>query len=170
MKWSNFIFYITTTVVFLNGCATGQPRGWVDAAAWGANYTEDYIYDYWIKTVDGKDTGVGGVQVHEFSKGGKGGRICCSPMPGVGQTIKIVWHVGGRREPESQWKTYSRDVVVAGATSSAPNTMNFVIIRFFPGYDVEAEFVSESTKFDGKASPRVDQLFYGRRVMRIKGE
>ncbi|MFC4485846.1 hypothetical protein ACFO6P_28010, partial [Cupriavidus campinensis] len=73
----------------LGGCAAVQSDRSVLAAARSANYTEDYIYDYWIQTVSGKDTGVGGIQVKEFSRGGTSGSICCSRMPGVGQTIKV---------------------------------------------------------------------------------
>ncbi|MEX3926989.1 DUF3304 domain-containing protein [Paraburkholderia sp. BR10936] len=161
-----FIVLLST----MTGCAVVQPSGYVDASAWGANYTEDYIHEFWIQTASGKDTGVGGVQLAEFSRGGKSGSICCSLMPGVGQSIKVVWRVGGRQETRSEWKTYSKDVAVAGATSSAPDAMNFLIVRFFPGHNIEAEFVSESAEYDGKPSPRVDQLFYGRRVMRQMGE
>ena len=50
----------------LGGCASGQPRGWLEAAAWAANYTEDFIYDFSILTADGKRTGVSGTQVSEF--------------------------------------------------------------------------------------------------------
>jgi len=150
----------------LAGCTVGQRSGNIDATAWSTNYTEDYIYDFRILTADGKATGLSGFQVKEFSKGGTGKRMCCALIPGVGQTIKVVWRIGGRQEDESQWKTYSRDVVVIGATSNDPHTRNFLIVRFFPNRDVEAEFVFESTELDGKASPRVDQLFYGRRVMR----
>ncbi|MCP3726039.1 DUF3304 domain-containing protein [Paraburkholderia sp. CNPSo 3272] len=86
----------------LTGCAVGQPSGYVDASAWGANYTEDYIHDFWIQTASGKDTGMGGIQVSEFSRGGKGGRECCALIPGVGQTIRVVWRVGGRQETRSE--------------------------------------------------------------------
>jgi hypothetical protein len=161
---------VAVWLVMLGGCAIGQPRGWVEAAAWAANYTEDFIYDFSVLTVDEKRTGVTGALVQEFSRGGTTGRECCGLMPGVGQTVKVVWRVGGRRDEESQWRTYSRDVVVTGATSKAADVRNFVVVRFFPDHDVEVEFIFESTKLDGKASPRVDQLFYGRRVMRKKGE
>jgi hypothetical protein len=172
-RMTRFIKTIAVAVwlVLLGGCAIGQPRGWVEAAAWAANYTEDFIYDFSILTADGKRTGVSGTQVSEFSRRGtSGGHICCSLMPGVGQTVKVVWRVGGRRDEEAQWRTYSRDVAVTGATSKAADVRNFVVVRFFPDHDVEVEFIFESTKLDGKASPRVDQLFYGRRVMRKKGE
>jgi len=155
---------------FLIGCAPVQPDRYVDTSAWGANYTEDYIYEYWIQTASGKSTGVGGVQLSEFSRGGTGGSICCSLMPGVGSTVKVGWRTGGRQEDRSQWKAYSREVVVSGSTSNEPHTRNLLIVRFFSGNQVEAEFAFESTRPDGKPNPRVDQLFYGRRTMRQMGE
>jgi hypothetical protein len=153
----------------LAACATGQPSGYVDASAWSANYTEDYIEDFSIKTANGKDTGLAGVQVQEFSRGGKGGRECCSLIPGVGQTINVVWRVGGRQDDESQWKTYSRDVVVTGEVSKDPNRHSYLIVRFFPDHQVEAEFVPGDDP-RGARNPRVDRLFLGQRVMRHMGE
>ncbi|SDB98947.1 Protein of unknown function [Cupriavidus sp. YR651] len=152
----------------MGGCATGQPRGWVDVSAWGANYTEDYIYEYWIKTIEDKRTGVGGVHVNEFSRGGTSGTICCALMPGVGQTIKVVWRIGGYREDESQWKTYSRDVVVKGTMPVRTKRHSYLVVRFFSDHEVEAELVP-SADIDPK-NPRVDKLFSGQRVMRQKGE
>jgi len=159
-----------TLAAMFAGCAVGQPRGYVDATAWSANYTEEYIHEFHILTASGTDTGLEGIQVKEFSKGGAGGHECCSLIPGVGQTIKVVWKIGAYNDKEPQWKTYSKDVKVTGLTSNDPEWFNFVIVRFFPNHEVEAEFVSESSKFDGEPSPRVDQVFYGRRVMRQKGE
>jgi hypothetical protein len=152
----------------LGGCAVGQPSGYVDASAWSANYTEDYIYDFWIQTADGKATGLAGVQVQEFSRGGKGKRECCSLVPGVGQTIKVVWRIGGRQDDESQWKTHSRDIVVTGAVSKNPKRHSYLIVRFFPRHEVEAEFIPGDDP-RGARNPRVDQLFLGQRVMRHIG-
>jgi hypothetical protein len=166
MKWMMRICLVMILGV-LGGCAIGQPSGYVDASAWSANYTEDYIQDFWIQTADGKDTGVGGVQVSEFSRGGKGGRECCSLIPGVGQTIKVVWRVGGHQDDESLWKTYSRDVVIKGAMPQSQRH-SYLVVRFFHDREVEAElFPSES--LDPK-NPRLDKLFSGRRVMRHLGE
>jgi Protein of unknown function (DUF3304) len=155
--------------MMLGGCAIGQPSGYVDASAWSANYTEDYIYDFSIQTVSGNDTGLEGIQVKEFSKGGTGSSECCSLIPGVGRAIKVVWRVGGRQDDESQWKTYSRDVVVTGAVSRDPNRHSYLIVRFFPRHEVEAEFVPGDDP-RGARNPRVDQLFLGQRVMRYLGE
>ncbi|MEX3669759.1 hypothetical protein AB3X82_16350, partial [Paraburkholderia phenoliruptrix] len=69
--------FIAITLSMLAACATGQRMHYVDASAWSANYTEDYIQDFWIQTADGKDTGLSGVQVKEFSAGGTGGSECC---------------------------------------------------------------------------------------------
>jgi hypothetical protein len=154
----------------LGGCAVGHPSGYVDASSWSANYTEDYIYDFSIQTVSGKRTGIGGAQVSEFSRGGHGGIECCSRIPGVGQTIKVVWRIGGHQDDESQWKTYSRDVVVKGTMPRKKDAYNILMVRFFPDHQVEAELIPDRGEAGGSASPRVDQLFYGRRVMRHIGE
>ncbi len=172
-KWrrmTGFIKAIAVAVllVMLGGCAIGQPRGWVEASAWAANYTEDFIYDFWIYAEDGRDTGVGSVLLNEFSKGGTTGRICCSFMPGVGQTVKVVWRVGGRREERAQWRTYSRDVVVSGTMPKETKTHSYALVRFFPCHEVEVELVP-SVDLDPR-NPRVDKLFSGQRVMRQKGE
>ncbi|GAA0837832.1 DUF3304 domain-containing protein [Cupriavidus pauculus] len=160
---------VAVWLVLLGGCASGQPRGWVEAAGWAANYTEDFIYDFSILTADGKRTGVSGTQVSEFSRRGtSGGHICCGLMPGVGQTVKVVWRVGGRREDESQWRTYSRDVLVSGTMPKETKTHNYVLVRFFPRHEVEVELVP-SVDLDPR-NPRVDKLFSGQRVMRKKGE
>ncbi|MCP3726038.1 hypothetical protein M3I53_23400 [Paraburkholderia sp. CNPSo 3272] len=168
MRWMVGAFLVM--IFGAGGCALGQSGGYVDASAWSANYTEDYIPEFHLETTSGKNLLLNGIQVKEFSRGGTGSSECCSPIPGVGKTIRVVWRIGGRQETRSEWKTYSKDVAIAGATSSAPDAMNFLIVRFFPGHNIEAEFVSESAEPDGKPSPRVDQLFYGRRVMRQMGE
>ena len=160
--------FVAMMLSMLAACATGQRMDYVDASAWSANYTEDYIQDFWIQTADGKTTGVGGVSVSEFSRGGTSGRICCSLMPGVGQTIKVVWRVGGHQEDESTWKTYSRDVEVKGAMPTQPQSHSYLIVRFFPDHEVEAElFPSADLRPE---NPRVDKLFSGQRVMRHIGE
>ncbi|MEX3754237.1 hypothetical protein AB3X84_30235, partial [Paraburkholderia phenoliruptrix] len=52
--------FVAMMLSMLAACATGQRMDYVDASAWSANYTEDYIQDFWIQTADGKTTGVGG--------------------------------------------------------------------------------------------------------------
>ena len=159
---------VAVLLVMLGGCAIGQARGWVEASAWAANYTEDLIYDFSVLTVDGKRTGVTGALVQEFSRGGTTGRECCGLMPGVGQTVKVVWRVGGRREDESQWRRYSRDVVVSGTMPKETKTHSYVLMRFFPRHEVEVELVPSVDLHP--RNPRVDKLFSGQRVMRQKGE
>ncbi|MGO4765877.1 DUF3304 domain-containing protein [Cupriavidus sp. 2KB_3] len=155
----------------LGGCAAVQSDRSVLAAARSANYTEDYIYDYWIQTALGKNTGVGGSNVSEFSRGGTSGQRCCARMPGVGQTIRVVWEVGGRQDDRSKWKTYTRDVDVKGGMPK-PNykLQSYLIVRFFPDHEVETELLAG----DGDLGPenlRIDRLFFGRpRVMRKKEE
>ncbi|MCA3236499.1 MAG: hypothetical protein INH06_29995 [Cupriavidus sp.] len=157
-------------VVMLGGCAAGKTSGWVEASAWGANYTEDFIFDFWIRTIDGNRTGVGSTQLAEFSRGGTTGRICCGLMPGVGETVRVVWRVGGRQELESEWKTFSREVVVAGEVSESTSRHSYLIVRFFPDREVEAEFIPGDHP-QGARNPRVDKLFFaGPRVMRQKGD
>ena len=161
---------VAILLAMLGGCAIGQPSGWVEASAWGANYTEDFIYDFWIYAEDGRDTGVGSVLLNEFSKGGTTGNICCGLMPGVGQTVKVVWRVGGRREEEALWRTYRRDVVVMGAMPKKKDAYNILLVRFFSEHEVEAELIPDRGEAGGLPSPRVDKLFSGQRVMRKKGE
>lgn len=155
----NAIAMLALTVM-LAGCATGQPRGWVDASAWSANYTEDYIPEFHLETPSGKNLLLSGIQVKEFTKGGTGGRECCSPIPGVGQTIRVVWQVGGRQEPESQWRTMPKST----------EEHSVVLVRFFQDHEIEAELLPGDGDF-GPTNPRIDKLFFaGPRIMRRKGE
>ncbi|SDB98910.1 Protein of unknown function [Cupriavidus sp. YR651] len=157
-------------VLVLGGCVTGQQRGWVTASVRGANYTEDYIYDVSIQTTDGKRVGLGIARVNEFSRGGTSGSECCAFIPAVGQTIKVVWQVGGRQQDKSQWRTYSRDVVVTGAMPKKKDAYNILIVRFFQEHQLEAELIPDRGEAGGTASPRVDKLYSGQRAMRQKGE
>jgi hypothetical protein len=169
MRWIARVLLVMVVGV-LSGCAVGQPGGYVDASAWSANYTEDYIQDFWIQSADGKKTGLGGIQVKEFSKGGTGKRQCCSLLPGVGQTIKVVWRVGGRQDDESKWKTYSRDAVVIGKMPRNTKDHSVLMVRFFPNHEVEAEILPGDGDF-GPSNSRMDKLFFvGPRVMRRIGE
>jgi hypothetical protein len=152
----------------LSACVIGAPRGYVNAEAWGANYTEDYIREFAIETADGQETQLEGVQVKPFSKGGTGGVECCSPIPGVGQMIRIVWRIGEYNEPLELWETYSKAVRVTGIISKGADTQSALIVRFFPGHEIEAEFVPMDR--GARANSRDDQLFYGRPVMRQMGE
>ncbi|QYD68275.1 hypothetical protein KZJ38_18755 [Paraburkholderia edwinii] len=134
------------------------------------NYSEDYVPDFSILTPTGKHTGMGGDQVQEFSKGGLSKQECCAPIPGPGQTLLVEWRVGRHHEPEANWKTFRKAIVVRGEALSGPNAWNLLIVRFFPEQQVEAEFVWEAPGPHGEPSPRLDQLFYGRRVMRQMGD
>jgi hypothetical protein len=81
----------------LYGCAIGNPvRGYVEATAWSANYSEEYIPDFQLQTADGVPLYLGGIQVKKFSNGGVGGSECCTPIPGVGSTIRVVWTAGDK--------------------------------------------------------------------------
>jgi len=169
MRWVKRIFFVMLLGV-LAGCAAGQRDAYVDTSAWSTNYTEDYIYDFQILTADGKATGLSGIQVKEFSRGGTGSSICCALIPGVGQTITVVWRIGGRQDDESQWKTYSREVVVKGTMPKNTQEHSVLLVRFFSGHQIEAELVPGDGDF-GPSNPRIDKLFsVGPRVMRQMGE
>ena len=156
-------------VVIVGGCAMGKSRGWVVAGVTGANYTEDNIVDVSIQDTDGRRLGIGIAHVNEFSRGGTSGDECCARIPGVGQTIQVAWQVVGR-ERGAQRKDFSRDVVVAGEVSKRASRHSYLIVRFFPDREVEAEFVPGDDPRGGR-HPRVDKLFFaGPRVMRQKGE
>jgi hypothetical protein len=157
-----------TMVAGLVGCSIGKPMGYVNAEAWSANYTEDYIPRFTVETLDGRETKLEGVQIKPFSKGGTGGVECCTFVPSVGQTVRIVWLVGRYDEPAELWTTHTRSVRLTGALSKTANTQSALIVRFFPGNEVEAEFVPMD-KSAGN-NPRDDQLYYGRQVMRHIGE
>jgi hypothetical protein len=161
---------VCATLIALGGCATTGPRNSVLTSAYSVNYTEDYIPSFFIETVDGKSTGAEGIQVKPFSEGGIGGSECCSYVPDVGQTIRVVWHVGGHNDPRSTWRTFSKEVRTTGRTSSDPDTFTFLIVRFFPDHQIEAEYVAQPTKFGSPLETRTDLVFTGQRVMRHIGE
>ncbi|MFP3563278.1 DUF3304 domain-containing protein [Paraburkholderia sp. SIMBA_030] len=161
---------LVSIALLVSACATAQPRGYVDATALSTNYTEDYIHEFHIQTASGQDTGLEGIQVSEFSKGGKGKRECCSLIPGVGQTIRLVWTVANTVD-EAQRKSYSRDVVVMG-TMPKPGfkLQSYLVVRFFPNREVEAELLPGDGDL-GPENPRMDRLFFvGPRIMRHIGE
>ncbi|QYD68270.1 hypothetical protein KZJ38_18720 [Paraburkholderia edwinii] len=157
-------------VGLLSGCASVRSHGYVDARVSAVNYSEDYVPDFSVLTASGDPTGMGGVQVQEFSKGGLSKNECCAPIPGAGQTMIIEWRVGGRHEAEANWKTFRKAVVVRGETSSDPKAVNRLVVRFFPEHEVEAELMWSLIGLGGRPSSRLDQLIYGRRVMRQMGD
>jgi hypothetical protein len=155
----------------LCGCATGAPRGYVpDIDIHAANYTEDYIHNFHLETMAGTDLFAGGSKIKQFSKGGTGGVECCAAIPGVGQDIKVVWQTGGYNDPESTWATHTSIAKIKGATSDDPDTDTYLILRFFPNEQVEAEYIAQSVKFGSPRNSRADLLFTGQRVMRHIGE
>jgi hypothetical protein len=154
----------------LCGCASTRPSRNVMASVYGVNYSEDYVPDFSILTESGEQTGMGGSRVQEFSEGGLSGEVCCAPIPKPGRTTTVSWRVGGHKEPEANWKHFRKTVVVRGEASNDRDKVNSLVVRFFPGHEVEAELICESTGPDARPSPRRDQLFYGRRVMRQIGD
>ncbi|RDK03244.1 hypothetical protein DLM46_09890 [Paraburkholderia lacunae] len=160
---------LVSIALMVSACAASSlGQGIADASVMGANYTNDYI-NFTLMSPSGKNLGMGG-DAKPFSDGGAGGTACCALLPGVGQTVRVEFRVGGFNDAADQYKTYIRDVVVKGVTSNDPDSMNYLIVRFFPDHNVEAEFITESLKSGAPVSPRVDELFYGRRVMRHLGE
>jgi hypothetical protein len=157
-----------TLIVALGGCAVSSiEKGKTDAAVRGVNYTNDYV-DFTLMSTSGINLGTGG-SVEPFPKGGAGGSVCCAMVPGVGQTVRIEFRIGGFGDAAGQYKTYSRDVVVTGTMPSPKDELqSYLIVRFFPAHEVEAELIP-STEFEPK-NPRVDKLFSGKRIMRQIGE
>ncbi|APR34948.1 hypothetical protein BTO02_05380 [Paraburkholderia sp. SOS3] len=158
------------TIGLLYGCASTKSQEYVRASVYGLNYSEDYVWDFSILTESGEQTGMGGSRVQEFSKGGLSGLECCASIPRAGRTVIVEWEAGDRKEADVNWKSFRKKVVVRGEDSSDPDKLNSLVIRFFPGHEVEAELICESTGSDARPSPRRDQLFYGSSVMRQMGE
>ncbi|MBB5409212.1 hypothetical protein HDG34_003153 [Paraburkholderia sp. HC6.4b] len=148
------------------GCSAWGQQGYVEARAVTANYTEMYV-DYTFYDTKGRNLGLGG-GANPFSKGGTGGSTCCATLPGPGQTVRVVWDEETPNRNKEKTYHYSRDVVVIGSAPLPGDSYNYVITRFFPGQQLEVELVSEP--MGGGRSPRLDQLFYGRGVMRRIGE
>ncbi|QBQ97653.1 DUF3304 domain-containing protein [Paraburkholderia pallida] len=139
------------------GCsALGQQEN-VNATAVTANYTEMYV-DYTFYDVNGRNLGLGGCAT-PFSKGGTGGVEYCAPLPGPGKTVRVAWDEEAPGRNDSKAFHYSRDVVVIGSHPLPEDSYNYVITKFFPGHQIEVD-----------RSPRLDQLFYGRSVMRYMWE
>ncbi|WP_198021438.1 DUF3304 domain-containing protein [Burkholderia sp. WSM2232] len=153
-------------LITICGCSAWSQQGYVKVRDVSANYTETYI-DYRFYDTKGRNLGLGG-RANPFSKNGQGGGTCCALLPGPGQTVRVVWDEEVAGENQSKNLQYSRDVVVRGSSPLPGNSYNYVITRFFPKQQVEVEFVSES--MGGGRSPRLDQIFYGRSVMRQIGE
>ena len=153
--------------VAISGCAVA-PESSIDARAKSVNYTEDYIHRYSIMKLSGEPYGIGGSQVKPFSWGSAGTGGCCVWLPGVGRSIKVEWQVGQFHDLRPHWKTFSKDVVIIGEAPSKANAEGYLIIRFFEGHEIEAEFVQRE-KFH-PANPRTDAAFSGKRLMRRKGE
>ncbi len=162
---------VCAMLIAMCGCTTGAPPKYVsEIGIHAANYTEDYIHEFHLETKNRTNLSAGGSGIKQFSKGGTGGVECCSSIPGVGQTIKVVWQTGGYNDPESTWTTHTASTRTKGTTSDDPDTNTYLIIRFFPNDQVEAEYIAQSVKFGSLRDPRVDLLFTGQRVTRHVGE
>ena len=161
---------VIALLVMAAGCSAIGKQGYVDASARTANYTEMYV-DYTFYDTKGRNLGLGGT-ANPFSKGGTGGSSCCAMLPGPGQTIRVSWDEEPPGHGDSKTFHYTRDVVVTGSPPRQGDSYNYVITRFFPKQQMEIELVAvpEESLGKGPPSPRLDQLFYGRRVMRNIGE
>lgn len=158
---------ISMTLLMSACVASSIGQGKKDAAVMGVNYTNEYI-SFSLMSQSGEDLGIGG-DAKPFSQGGTGGSSCCAMLPGVGQTVRVELKVGGFNDAADQYRTYTRNVIVKGATSMAPDRHSYLIVRNFPNHEIEAEFVPGDDPH-GMKSPRVDQLLLGKRVMRKMGE
>jgi len=152
------------------GCAIGAGHCYVNAEAWGANYTEQYIHRFEVQNVSGTQTYLEGGMLRPFSKGGTGGVECCALVPGVGQSVRVTWYVGAYNDDDDKWEKYSSQAVVKGSTSMGKGIQSGLIVRIFPGKNIEAEFFPMDTVRERGLSSRVDQLFYGKKVSRSIGE
>jgi hypothetical protein len=166
MKGLLRVWVALALLAMVSGCSAWAQQGYVEARATTANYTEMYV-DYTFYDAKGQNLGLGG-DAKPFSKGGTGGDECCVPLPGPGQTLRVVWSEETEDDDPAKKRTYTKDVVVIGPPPLPGDPYNYVITRFFPGQQVEVELVSEP--MSGGRSPRLDQLFYGRSVMRHIGE
>ncbi|MBB5409216.1 hypothetical protein HDG34_003157 [Paraburkholderia sp. HC6.4b] len=152
------------------GCSALGQQGYVDVSVRTANYTEMSV-DYILYDQSGKNLGMGG-RANPFSKGGTGGSSCCAMLPGPGETIRVSWDEIPPGRSKGTTRHYTRDVVVIGPPPIPHDAYDYMITRFFPNQQVEVELVSEPEESleNWAPSPRRDQLFYGRRVMRQIGE
>lgn len=157
---------VLSLLVVTAGCSAWGQRGDVQVRELSANYTEMYI-DYMFYDTKGRNLGLGG-SANPFSKNGQGGGTCCAFLSGPGQTVRVEWDEQTQNHNESRTSHYSRDVMVIGSQTLPGDSYNYVITRFFPGQQIEVEFVSESG--GGGRSPRLDQIFYGQHEMRQMGE
>jgi hypothetical protein len=155
-------------LAMFGGCSTLDQQGYIPVTVFTANYTEMYV-DYTFYDTNGKNLGSGG-GAKPFSKGGTGGAECCAKLPGPGQTVRVAWDEGMLHDDENQRRRYTRDVVVIGSPKRPGDSYDYVITRFFAGQKIEVEFISEPGDLKGPPSPRRDQLFYGKRMMRQMGE
>ena len=155
----------------VSGCAAIEYRGPVpDVGVRAANYTENYITDFYLSAPDSGNGRLAGTSIKEFSRGGTGGGVCCFSLAKPGQNIQVEWYTGRRNDPESSWTRHSAVTRAKGAMSDDPNSNISIIVRFFPNDKVEAEYVVQEEKPDSPRNPRLDALFTGQRVMRNIGE
>lgn len=162
---------VLALLVMMSGCATGANRGSVrDVGIRATNYTENYITDFSIGMGKNKNLRFAGTSVKKFSKGGTGGGVCCFSSAGPGEEIRVEWFTGQLHDEESQWTRHSATTHAIGSAPDDPESSVTLIVRFFPGEQVEAEYVVQEQKPDSVRNPRFDALFTGRRIMRHIGE
>jgi hypothetical protein len=158
-------------LVTISGCAELEYRGHIpDAGVRAANYTENYITDFYLSAPESGNGRLAGTPVKEFSRGGTGGGVCCVSFAKPGQNVQVDWYTGERNDPESRWTRHSVITRAKGIASDDSNSNVSIVVRFFPNDKVEAEYVVQEEKPDSPRNPRFDAIFTGQRVMREIGE
>ncbi|WP_413184077.1 DUF3304 domain-containing protein [Paraburkholderia sacchari] len=160
-------------LVSVSGCAAsgkGYGEGIPDVGVRAANYTENYITEFYLSTTESGSRRFAGTPIKEFSRGGVSGGACCFSLARPGKEVRVEWYTGQRNDPESRWIQHSEVTRAAGTTSDDPDSNISLIVRFFPGDRVEAEYVVQEEKLDSARNPRFDAIFTGQHVMRHIGE
>jgi hypothetical protein len=161
---------IALTAATLSSCAAGASSWQRYMKIWPANYTEDFIHDFRLQTEFGKDIPLKGEEIRAFSKGGSGSDACCADLPGIGSTVRVIWRTGDMYAPETAWVSHSAVAHIGGATAQTSDSHSFLILRFFPKDQIEAEYITQLDDPYSPANPRIDVLFQGKRIMRKPGE
>ncbi|WP_198021437.1 DUF3304 domain-containing protein [Burkholderia sp. WSM2232] len=157
-------------LMIISGCAARDRAGHHDVGVSAANYTENFITDFYLSSSESGSGRFAGTSIKEFSRGGTGGGVCCFSLAKPGHAVRIEWYTGQRNDRESRWVRHSAVVQATGATSDDPDSNITLIVRFFPEDKVEVEYVAQEEKPASSRNPRFDSIFTGRRVMRHVGE
>ncbi|MBB5409213.1 hypothetical protein HDG34_003154 [Paraburkholderia sp. HC6.4b] len=158
-------------LMIISGCsAIGYRKAIPDVGVRAANYTENYITDFYLSIPESRNDRLAGTSIKEFSRGGTGGGVCCFSLARPGQSVQVEWYTGQRNDPESRWTRHSAVTRARGTTSDDPDSNISLIVRFFPDDKVEVEYVVQEEKPESLRNHRFDALFTDQRVMRQIGE